>query len=137
MLDVQNSIPLFTVDEPQGYRISEYIGVVSGQAIVGANFVRDYFARIVDKVGGRAGGWENAQRAAIRAATKQVLAEAAGNGANAVVGVRISCQVAGSMLCAVVFGTAVRLRPVSDVPAEAPFAGLQPGQRYLHPEPLG
>ncbi len=137
MLGNRDSSPLFTVDEPQGFRIVEYMGLVSGQAIVGANFVRDYFARVVDKLGGRAGGWENVQRAAIGAATEQVLAEAARSGANAVVGVRVTCQVAGSMLAAVVFGTAVRLRAV-DMPGHgASCAALPPGQKYLHPEPLG
>lgn len=137
MLDHQDAVALFTVDEPQGFRIVEYLGLVSGQAIVGANFVRDYFARIVDKIGGRASGWENVQRAAIRAATRQVLADAARSGANAVVGVRITCQVAGSMLAAVVFGTAVRLQ-TTDAPALAcGDAAASLGQKYLHPEPLG
>lgn len=137
MLDIQDSIPLLTVDEPQGFRIVEYMGLVSGQAIVGANFVRDYFARIVDKVGGRAGGWEDVQRAAIRAAAKQVLADAARSGANAVVGVRITCQVAGSMLTAVVFGTAVRLRAADTSGHGSSYTAMPPGQKYLHPEPLG
>ena len=49
-------------DQIEGRRIAEYLGIVSGDAIVGANMVCDFFARVRDVVGGRAGGYEKALR---------------------------------------------------------------------------
>ncbi len=53
-----------TTDQIEGRRIVEYLGIVSGDAIVGANMFRDFFASIRDVVGGRVGGYEKALRGA-------------------------------------------------------------------------
>jgi len=101
---------LVTTDSVEGRRVAEYYGIVSGDAIVGANMFRDFFARIRDVVGGRAGGYENALRGAKEAAVEDMVAEAEAMGANAVIGVDLDYETVGdSMLRVSANGTAVRL----------------------------
>jgi uncharacterized protein YbjQ (UPF0145 family) len=101
---------LVTTDSVEGRRVAEYYGIVSGDAIVGANMFRDFFARIRDVVGGRAGGYENALRGAKDAAVEDMVAEAQALGANAVIGVDLDYETVGdSMLMVSANGTAVRL----------------------------
>jgi uncharacterized protein YbjQ (UPF0145 family) len=99
-----------TTDQIEGRRIVEYLGIVSGDAIVGANMFRDFFAGIRDIVGGRAGGYEKALRGAKEAALEDLAEAARALGANAVVGIDLDYETVGeSMLMVSANGTAVRL----------------------------
>ena len=101
---------IVTSDRIEGRRIAEYLGIVSGDAIVGANMFRDLFARVRDVVGGRAGGYEKALRGAKEAALEDIAEEAAERGANAIIAVDLDYESVGdSMLMVSVNGTAVRL----------------------------
>jgi uncharacterized protein YbjQ (UPF0145 family) len=101
---------IVTSDQIEGRRIAEYLGIVSGDAIVGSNIFRDLFARVRDVVGGRAGGYEKALRGAKDAALEDIAEEAAERGANAIIGVDLDYESVGdSMLMVSVNGTAVRL----------------------------
>ena len=95
----------------EGRPIREYLGVVTGEVIVGANIFKDLFAGIRDIVGGRAGAYESTLGDARNEAFRELRAEAERLGADAVVGVDIDYEVVGqggSMLMVSVSGTAVR-----------------------------
>jgi uncharacterized protein YbjQ (UPF0145 family) len=101
-----------TTPSIEGRPISDYLGIVTGEVIVGANIFKDLFAGIRDIVGGRAGAYESTLRNARRQAFDEVRAEAERLGANAVVGIDIDYEVVGqggSMLMVSVSGTAVRI----------------------------
>ena len=101
---------IVTTDAIEGKKIVEYFGIVSGDAIVGANVFRDVFARVRDVVGGRAGGYEAALRGAKGHAIEDMIEEAGTRGANAVVAVDLDYEVVGdSMLMVSANGTAVRI----------------------------
>jgi uncharacterized protein YbjQ (UPF0145 family) len=101
---------IVTTDQVEGRKIVDYLGIVSGDAIVGANMFRDLFARVRDVVGGRAGGYEKALRGAKDAALEDLAEEARILGADAVIGVDLDYESVGdSMLMVSVNGTAVRL----------------------------
>ncbi len=101
---------IVTTDSIEGKRIVGYMGIVSGDAIVGANMFRDFFARIRDVVGGRAGGYEKALRGAKEHAIEDMIAQAEELGANAVIGVDLDYETVGdSMLMVSANGTAVRV----------------------------
>lgn len=96
----------------EGRPIREYLGLVTGEVIVGANIFKDLFAGIRDIVGGRAGAYEGALRDARREAIAELEAEAERLGADAVVAVDLDYEVVGqngSMLMVSISGTAVRL----------------------------
>ncbi|MDB5472796.1 MAG: heavy metal-binding protein [Devosia sp.] len=96
----------------EGRAIREYLGLVTGEVIVGANIFKDLFAGIRDIVGGRAGAYEGALRDARRQAYEELSYEAERMGADAVVGVDLDYEVVGqngSMLMVSITGTAVRL----------------------------
>jgi uncharacterized protein YbjQ (UPF0145 family) len=102
---------LSTTDCIEGREIVEYLGVVSGEAVYGANFIRDFFASIRDVVGGRAGSYEKVLRAGKRAALEDMVEQAAQLGADAIVGIDIDHETVGErMLMVSANGTAVRLR---------------------------
>ena len=95
----------------EGRRIKEYLGVVTGEAVLGANLFRDFFAGIRDIVGGRSGAYEKELKKARRIAFEELEAAADKLGANAVLGVDIDYEVLGKengMLMVTVSGTAVR-----------------------------
>ena len=73
----------------EGKRIVKYYGIVSGETIIGANVFRDLFASIRDIVGGRSGSYEEVLRMAKDTALKEMEAQAAQMGANAVIGVQL------------------------------------------------
>ena len=101
---------IVTSDGIEGSKIEQYYGIVSGDAIVGANVFRDVFARVRDVVGGRAGGYEAALRGAKQHAIEGMVGEAEALGANAVVAVDLDYEVVGdSMLMVSANGTAVRI----------------------------
>jgi len=96
----------------EGRPIRDYLGIVTGEVIVGANIFKDLFANIRDIVGGRAGAYESTLRDARRQAFAELEAEARRLGADAVVAVDIDYEVVGqggSMLMVSVSGTAVQL----------------------------
>lgn len=96
----------------EGRPIQEYLGIVTGEVIVGANLFRDLFAGIRDIVGGRSGSYERILADARNQAIQELQAEAAAVGANAVVAVDLDYEVVGangSMLMVSASGTAVRV----------------------------
>jgi uncharacterized protein YbjQ (UPF0145 family) len=101
---------IVTTHAIEGRRITDYLGLVGGDAIVGANMFRDLFARVRDVVGGRAGGYEKALRGAKDAAVADMVEAAGALGANAIVGVDLDYETVGdSMLMVSANGTAVRI----------------------------
>lgn len=101
-----------TTPEIVGQPIQEYLGVVSGEAILGANIFRDFFAGITDLVGGRSGSYEEVLRRGRDTALDEMMAEARSRGANAVVGVDLDYESLGSngsMLMVTASGTAVKV----------------------------
>jgi uncharacterized protein YbjQ (UPF0145 family) len=95
-----------------GRPVQQYLGVVTGEVIVGANIFKDLFAGIRDIVGGRSGAYESTLRSARDTAFEELESEAVKLGANAVIGVDIDYEVIGkegSMLMVTVSGTAVRV----------------------------
>lgn len=105
-------IIISTTPTLEGRPVRDYLGVVTGEVIVGANIFKDLFAGIRDIVGGRAGAYESTLRDARNEAFKELRGEAERLGADAVVGVDIDYEVVGqggSMLMVSVSGTAVRL----------------------------
>ncbi len=99
-----------TTNTIEGRTISTYHGIVVGEAIMGANIVRDLFARVTDIVGGRSGQYENKLRDAREAGMQELEAEARQMGADAVVGVDLDYEIIGdSMMLVSVSGTAVSL----------------------------
>lgn len=94
----------------EGKPIRDYLGVVSGEAIMGANVFRDVFASISDIIGGRSGAYESQLKKAREISLKEMEAEATVLGANAVVGVDLDYEVVREgMLMVTASGTAVRL----------------------------
>ena len=103
---------LTTTSRVEGRPASQYLGIVTGEVIVGANIFKDLFAGIRDIVGGRAGAYESTLRSARETAFAEVKTEATALGADAVIGIDIDYEVIGkegSMLMVTVSGTAVRL----------------------------
>ena len=102
-----------TTPEVAERSISQTLGVVSGEAIIGAHLFRDLFAGITNIIGGRAGGYENALREARDIAIREMCEEAQRLGADAVVGVDLDYEALGAdngMLMVTAAGTAVKLR---------------------------
>jgi len=101
---------LSTTPTFEGKRITSYLGVVTGETIIGANILRDIFAGIRDIVGGRAASYEEVLREAREASLKEMGERAAQRGANAVVGIDLDYETVGnggSMLMVTASGTAV------------------------------
>jgi uncharacterized protein YbjQ (UPF0145 family) len=99
-----------TTPNIEGKRIKEYLGIVTGEAVLGANLFRDLFAGLRDIVGGRSGAYEKELRKARDLAFEEITEAAQELGANAVVGVDIDYEVMGEkngMLMVSVSGTAV------------------------------
>jgi uncharacterized protein YbjQ (UPF0145 family) len=98
------------------HTIEQYLGIVSGEAILGANIFKDFFAGIRDIVGGRSAAYEEELRKAMAIAYDEMQLEARALGGNAIVGVdldfeSINVSRSGSMLMVTASGTAVRIAP--------------------------
>jgi uncharacterized protein YbjQ (UPF0145 family) len=93
----------------EGHLIAEYLGIVAGEAILGANIVRDLFASVTDIFGGRSGAYEQELARARETALAEMQQAAEARGATAVVGVDLDYEVIGNMLMVTASGTAVRL----------------------------
>jgi uncharacterized protein YbjQ (UPF0145 family) len=103
---------LTTTPQVEGKQITEYLGVVTGEAIMGANIFRDFFAGIRDIVGGRSAAYEQELARAREIAMREISEKAESMGANAVVGIDLDYETVGaqgSMLMVNVSGTAVKL----------------------------
>ncbi|QIW21820.1 heavy metal-binding domain-containing protein [Bacillus thuringiensis] len=99
-----------TTNTIQGKEIIEYIDIVNGEAIMGANIVRDIFASVRDVVGGRSGAYESKLKEARDIAMEEMKQLATQKGANAIVGIDIDYEVVrDGMLMVAVSGTAVRV----------------------------
>ncbi|MCW1933720.1 heavy metal-binding domain-containing protein [Pararhodobacter zhoushanensis] len=99
-----------TTPTVEGRPVRTYHGIVVGEAIMGANVVRDFFASVTDVIGGRSGAYESKLQDAREVALKEMQDRAARMGANAVVGVDLDYEVVGnSMLMVSASGTAVSL----------------------------
>lgn len=97
----------------QGREITEYLGIVVGEAILGANIFKDIFGAIRDIVGGRAGAYEQEMARARDIAFQEIEDEARALGANAIVGIDLDYEVLGAkngMMMVSVSGTAVRIK---------------------------
>jgi uncharacterized protein YbjQ (UPF0145 family) len=100
-----------TPEVPEG-KVVKTLGVVTGEAIIGAHIFRDFFAGITNIIGGRAGGYEKALREARDIALQEMQLEAQARGADAVVGVDLDYETLGvenGMLMVTASGTAVKI----------------------------
>ena len=101
-----------TTNTIEGRPIREYLGLVTGEAIMGANVLRDFMAGITDLIGGRSGTYESKLADARETALQEMQDLAQQQGANAVVGIDIDYEVLGAnngMLMVTVTGTAVKI----------------------------
>lgn len=99
-----------TTDTIEGKPIAGYLGIVSGECVYGANFLRDWMASIRDVVGGRAGSYEKVLRGAKEEALADLIEKAQELGADAVVGLDLDYETVGdTMLMVSANGTAVKL----------------------------
>lgn len=104
---------LTTTSEIQNREITEYLGLVAGEAIIGANVFKDFLASIRDVIGGRSSSYERVLKDLKQEAMQELNERALVLGADAVVGVSFDYESLGqngSMLMVVITGTAVRLR---------------------------
>ncbi len=102
-----------TIDTVPGREIDHVLGVVAGEAVLGANVVRDFFANVRDIVGGRSGSYQKVLADGREMAMEDMMEAARELGADAVVGIDIDYEgigQSGGMLMVSVNGTAVRLK---------------------------
>jgi uncharacterized protein YbjQ (UPF0145 family) len=100
------------VPNGDGAKVGQFLGVVNGEAIIGANIFRDMFSSVRDVVGGRAGGYERALSGARDAALNDMKEAAKELGANGIVGIDFDYEVLGEtngMMMVAVSGTAVKM----------------------------
>ncbi|MYD11304.1 MAG: heavy metal-binding domain-containing protein [Chloroflexi bacterium] len=101
-----------TTPTVEGYVVEGYLGIVSGEAVMGANMFKDMFAGIRDIVGGRSGAYEEELRKAKEIAIQEMQDNARQLGANAILSVDLDYETIGangSMLMVSASGTAVRI----------------------------
>ena len=101
---------LTTTNTIEGHVVTDYHGVITGEAIIGANLFKDIFASITDLVGGRSGSYERVLREAKKQAMQELEHYARNLGANAVIGIDLDYETIGqssSMLMVTASGTAV------------------------------
>ena len=103
---------LTTTPNIEGYKILEYKGLVTGETIIGANFIKDFLAGIRDIVGGRSKSYEKVLQEGKETSVREMIQRAQELGANAIVGIDIDYETVGqggSMLMVACSGTAVRI----------------------------
>ncbi|CAA9561280.1 MAG: UPF0145 protein YbjQ [uncultured Thermomicrobiales bacterium] len=109
---------LTTTSHLDGRPIQRYLGLVSGEAILGANVFRDVLAGVRDVIGGRSGSYEKELRRAKEIAVQEMSEQAAAAGANAIVGIDLDYESLGSngsMLMVTASGTAVYCEGLTNV----------------------
>ena len=114
-LDRHFRLIVTTTPTVETHKIEEYLGLVTGAAILGANVFKDFFAGITDVIGGRSANYERELLKAKDLAMDEMTSEAALRGANAVVAVDLDYETIGangSMLMVTASGTAVRVGPL-------------------------
>ncbi|HEY8568022.1 heavy metal-binding domain-containing protein [Microbulbifer sp.] len=102
-----------TTPSIEGRQIEQYLGIVVGEAILGANIFKDLFGSITDIIGGRSGAYEREMGRARKIAFAEIEAQARALGANAIVGIDLDYEVVGEkggMMMVSVSGTAVKIR---------------------------
>lgn len=102
---------LTTTNNLENKKITKYIGIVTGETIIGANFIKDFFAGIRDIVGGRSGSYEKVLREAKDSAMSEMVDRARELGADAIVGIDLDYETVGpngGMLMVTASGTAVQ-----------------------------
>jgi len=100
-----------TTNNLEGKVINQYLGIITGEAILGANIFKDFFAGIRDIVGGRSASYEKELKEARRIAFSELEEKAFQTGANAIIGIDVDYETigdTGSMLMVSVTGTAVQ-----------------------------
>lgn len=105
-----NNMIISTTPTIEGHRIVEYKGIVTGETIIGANIVKDFFAGIRDIVGGRSSSYEEVLLEGKETSLREMQERAAQMGANAIVGIDLDYETIGgngSMLMVAASGTAV------------------------------
>ncbi len=103
---------LTTTNSVEGKTISTYYGMVTGEAIIGANIFKDIFASITDIVGGRSGAYEKSLKDAKNIAVQELIEAASALGANAVIAIDLDYETMGKdggMMMVSASGTAVKL----------------------------
>ncbi|EAZ79197.1 YbjQ family protein [Algoriphagus machipongonensis] len=99
-----------TTPSLDGYSIDSYLGIVSGETIIGANVFKDFFASITDIVGGRSSAYEKVLKEAKATALSEMEMQARAFGADAIVGIDLDYEtIRDGMLMVTVSGTAVRI----------------------------
>ncbi|ASA96117.1 MULTISPECIES: YbjQ family protein [Anoxybacillus] len=100
-----------TTNSIEGKQIEQYLGLVSGEVILGANVVRDFLASITDIIGGRSGTYESKLAEGRDMAVEEMVKKARNMGANAVIGVDLDFETLrdGMMMC-IATGTAVKVK---------------------------
>ena len=101
-----------TTNNIEGRPVKNYLGIVTGETIIGANILKDFFAGIRDIVGGRSGSYERVLREAKDTALKEMKENATRLGADAVLGIDLEYETVGNrggMLMVTASGTAVKL----------------------------
>jgi uncharacterized protein YbjQ (UPF0145 family) len=101
-----------TTSAVEGKRVIQYLGIVAGDAVIGANLFRDFFASITDVIGGRSGSYEATMAEGRQEALRDLIDEAQKLGADAVIGLSVDVEGGlnnGSMMMVSATGTAVRL----------------------------
>ena len=102
---------LTTTNTLETHQVKEYLGIVTGETIIGANIIKDFFAGIRDIVGGRSGSYEKVLREAKDTALKEMKDQAQNLGATAVIGIDLDYETVGpkgGMLMVTASGTAVK-----------------------------
>lgn len=99
-----------TTNTLNGYQVEQYLGIVSGETIIGANVFKDFFASITDIVGGRSSAYEKVLREAKATAMYEMEMQAKAFGANAVIGIDLDYEtIREGMLMVTASGTAVKV----------------------------
>ena len=107
-----------TTGQIEGYRIEDYLGIASGEVVLGFNMIRDWFASVHDSMGGRVGTYEKAIKDGEKQALMTMVERAKSIGANAIVGVCfdhavLSPRGKGTVVMVTCSGTAVRVKETS------------------------
>jgi uncharacterized protein YbjQ (UPF0145 family) len=99
-----------TTNNLEGHRVDEYLGIVSGETIIGANVFKDFVASITDIVGGRSSAYERVLREAKSTAMSEMEMQARSFGANAIIGIDLDYEtIRNGMLMVTASGTAVKI----------------------------
>jgi uncharacterized protein YbjQ (UPF0145 family) len=101
---------LTTTNTIEGKLVQQYLGIVTGETIIGANVIKDFMAGLTDFFGGRSGAYEKVLAEGRNESLAQMKAKAAAMGADAIIGIDLDFETVGrgSMLMVIATGTAVK-----------------------------